>query len=78
MQAIDSVQIRRRFKNDFWLVGSRAAAAVENDPRILELDVAGIFWLDQFPARNSDIGVPRSFLALHGKENTQNATQLRT
>ena len=62
------VQIRRRFKNDLWLVGSRATAGIENDPRIRQLDVAGIIRLDHFAAKNSDIEVFRFFLVLHGKE----------
>ena len=40
------VQIRRRFKNDLWLIESRATAGIENEPRISQLDVAGIVWLD--------------------------------
>ena len=54
-EAIYSVQIRRGFKKDLWLVRSRATAGIENDPRISQLDVARILWLDQVPARNSDI-----------------------
>jgi len=61
-EAIYSVQIRRCFKKDFWLVGSRATAGIENDPRISQLDVAGIVWLDHFPAKNPDIEVLRLIL----------------
>ena len=50
-EAIHSVEIRRGFEEDLWLVGSRATAGIENDPRISQLDVAGIVWLDQFPPR---------------------------
>jgi hypothetical protein len=35
-EAIYSVQIRRCSKQDLWLVGSRATARTENDPRMLE------------------------------------------
>lgn len=49
-EATYSVQIRWCFKKNLWLVGSRATAGIENNPRIFELDVAGILWLDQFPA----------------------------
>ncbi len=45
-EAVHSVDIRRCFKKDLWFVGSRATAAVENDPAISQLDVAGILWLD--------------------------------
>ena len=67
-EAIDSVQIRRCFKNDLWLVGSRATAGIENDPGISQLDVAGVAWLDHFPAKNSDIEVFRFLLVSHGEE----------
>ena len=67
-EAIYSVQMRRCFKKDLWLVGSRATAGIENEPRISQLDVAGIFRLDQFPAENSDRVVPRFFLVAHGEE----------
>ena len=67
-EAIDSVQIRRCFKKHLWLVGSRATAGIENDPRISQLDVAGIIRLDQFPAKNSDIEVLRFLLVAHGEE----------
>ena len=48
--------------------GSRAAAGIENDPGISQLDVTGIFWLDDFPAKNSDIEVLRLFLVSYGEE----------
>jgi hypothetical protein len=41
---------------------------IENDPRISQLDVAGIVWLDRFPAKNSDIEVLRFVLVAHGEE----------
>lgn len=56
------------FKKDLWLVGSRATVGIENDPRIRQLDVAGIVWLDHFPAKNSDIEVLRFVLVAHGEE----------
>jgi hypothetical protein len=56
-EAIHSVEIRRCFKEDLWLVGRRATAGIENDPGISQLDVAGIVRLDHFPAKNSDIEV---------------------
>ena len=31
-EAIHSVEIRRCFEKDLWLVGSRATAGIENDP----------------------------------------------
>jgi hypothetical protein len=67
-EAIHSVEIRGCFEEDLWLVGSRATAGIENDPGISQLDVARIFWLDHFPAKNSDIEVFRSFLVLDGEE----------
>ena len=45
-----------------------ATAGVEKDPRIRQLDVAGIVWLDDFPAKNSDIEVLRSVQVAHGEE----------
>jgi hypothetical protein len=68
--AIHSVEIRRCFKEHLWLVGNRATAGIENDPRIRQLDVAGIVWLDHFPARNSDIEALRFILVAHGEEVT--------
>jgi hypothetical protein len=67
-EATYSVQIRTCFKKDLWLAGSRAAAGIENDPRISQLDVSGIVWLNQFPARNSDIEVLGFSLISHGEE----------
>jgi hypothetical protein len=67
-EAIYSVQIRRGFKMDLWLVGSRAAAGIEKDPRIRQLDVAGIVRLDHFPAKNSDIEVLRFAQVAHREE----------
>ena len=67
-EAIYSVEIRRRFEKDLWLVGRRTTAGIENDPRIGQLDVARIVWLDHFSAKNSDIEVFRFFLISHGEE----------
>ena len=61
-------QIRRCFKEDPWLVGSRATARIENDPRISQLAVAGIVSLDHLPAKNSDMEILRFLLAAHGEE----------
>jgi len=57
-----------RFKKDVWLVGSRATAGIENDPRMRQLDVAGIVWLDHFPAENSDVEVLRFLVVLTVKK----------
>ena len=67
-KAIHPIEIRRSLEEDFWLVGSRTTAGIENDPAISQLDVAGIFWLDDFPAKNSDIEVLRFFQVPHGEE----------
>jgi hypothetical protein len=67
-QAIYSVRIQRCLKKDLGLVGSRATAGIENDPGISQLDVAGVAWLDHFPAKNSDIEVFRFLLVSHGEE----------
>lgn len=56
-EAADSVEIRRRFEEDLGLVGSWAAARIEDDPTVRQLDVAGVFRLDQFPAKNADVEV---------------------
>ena len=56
-EAIHSVEIGRCFVPDPWLIGSRATAAMENDPGIGQLDVAGIFRLDHFSAKNADVEV---------------------
>src|ERR1700738_771407 len=50
------------------LSGSRATTGIENDPGVSQLDVAGIFRLDHFPAKNSDVEVLRFFLIPHGEE----------
>ena len=63
-----SVETRRCFEEDLWLVRSRATAGVENDPGVSQLDVAKIFPLDDFPAKNSDIEVLRFFLVPNGEE----------
>src|ERR1022692_3383017 len=62
------VQIRRGFKKDLRLVGSRTTAGIENEPRISQLDVTGIVWLDHFPAKNSGIEVLRFIPVAHGEE----------
>ena len=67
-KAICSVQIRRCFKKDLWLIESRATAGIENDPRIRRLDVAGIVWLDHLPTKNSEIEVLRFVQLAHGEE----------
>src|SRR5215831_3220660 len=67
-EAIHSVEIRGCFEEDLRLVGSRATARIENDPCIRQLDVARIFRLYHFPAKNSDIEVLRFFLVLDGEE----------
>jgi hypothetical protein len=67
-EAIHSVEIRRSFEEDLRLVGSRTATGIENDPGVRQLDVARIFRLDHFPAKDSDVEVLRFFLILHGEE----------
>src|SRR5215472_2505202 len=67
-EAIHSVEIRRCFEKNLWLVWSRATAGIENDPGIRQLDVAGIFCLDRFPAKNADVEVLRFFLVPYGEE----------
>lgn len=67
-EAVCPVQIRRRFSEDLWIVGSWATAGIENDPRITQLDRAGIVWLDRLPAENPDIEVPRFVPVADGKE----------
>jgi hypothetical protein len=42
-KAIHSIEIRRGFEEDSWLVGSRTAVGIENDPGVSQLDVAGDF-----------------------------------
>src|SRR3984893_3547061 len=49
-------------------MGSWATTGIENDPGVSQLDVAGIFRLDHFPAKNSDIEILRFFLIPHGEE----------
>ena len=51
-----------------WLIRSRAAARIENNPRINQLDVARVVWLNHLPAKNSDIEVFRFVLVAHRKE----------
>src|SRR5690348_12371596 len=53
------------FEKDLWLVGSWAAARIQNDPGISQLDVAGIFRFNYFPAKNADVKVLRLFLVSH-------------
>jgi hypothetical protein len=50
-EAIHSVEIRRDFEEDVWLVGSRATAGIENDPGVSQLDVVGFSGLITFPPR---------------------------
>jgi hypothetical protein len=67
-EAIRSVGIRRSFEENLWLVGSRTTTGIENDSAVGHLDVAGIFRLDHFPAKNSDVEVLRFFLIPHDEE----------
>ena len=67
-EAVHPIEIRRGFEDDLGLVRRRAATRIENDPGIGELDVAGIFRLDYFPAENSDVEVLRLFLIFHSEE----------
>jgi hypothetical protein len=67
-EAIHPVGIGRGFEEDLWLVGSRAAAGIENHPGVRQLDVAGILRLDHLAAKNSDVEVLRFLLVLHGEE----------
>src|SRR5215469_2690948 len=67
-ETIHSLGIRWCFENDFRLVWSRATAGIENDPCVGQLDVAWVFCLDHFPAKNTDIEVFRFFLILYGEE----------
>jgi hypothetical protein len=64
-KAIHSIEIRRGFEEDSWLVGSRAAAGIENDPGVSQLDVARIFRRSLSP-KDSDVEVLRFFLILDG------------
>jgi len=59
---------RGGFEEDIGLVRRRATTRIENDPGIGELDIAGIFRLDYFPAKNADVEVLRFFLIFHGEE----------
>ena len=67
-EAIHPVEIQRGFEEDIGLVRRRAATRIENDPGIGELDIAGIFRLDYFPAKNADVEVLRFFLIFHCEE----------
>src|ERR1700689_1234606 len=51
-----------------YLVGSRATAGIETDPRISQLDVTEIVWLDQLPAKDLDVEVLRFVLVAHSEE----------
>ena len=51
-KAVERVQIARRLEKDLRLVRRRAAAKVQNDPGIGELDVNGML-ADDFAAQNS-------------------------
>ena len=50
-EAIHSIQSRGRVKKDLRLVGSRATAGIENDPRVSQIDVARLSGLITFPPR---------------------------
>jgi hypothetical protein len=67
-EAVHRVEIRRGFEEDCGLIGRRATTGIENDPGIGQPDVAGIFRLDHFSAKNSDVKVLRFFLIPHGEE----------
>ena len=67
-KTVHSVDIRRGFEGDLGLVGRRAATGIQNDPGAGQLDVAGVFRLDDFPAKNSDVQVLRFFLVPCGEE----------
>jgi hypothetical protein len=67
-KAIHSVQVGGMFEEDFRLVGSWAPAGIENDPRVSQLDVTGIFRFDHFAAKNSNVEFLLLFLSLYGEE----------
>ena len=67
-KAARGVAIGRGFENDLWLIRRRATAGIENDPGVGQLDVAGIFRFDHFPAKNSHVEVLRFRLVLHSEE----------
>ena len=67
-EAAYAMGIRRSFEKDFWLVGSGAAAGIENEPGVRQLDVAGIFGFDYFAAQNADVEVFGFLLVAHGEE----------
>ena len=54
-ETVHSVEIRTGFEEDLGLVGCRAATGIENDPGVGQLDVAGVFRLDHFAAKNPDV-----------------------
>ena len=67
-EAVHPVEIQRGVEENIGLVRRRATTRIENDPGIGELDIAGIFRLDYFPAKNADVEVLRFFLIFHGEE----------
>ncbi len=67
-EAIQSVEIRWCFKKDLWLIGNWAPSTIKNDPGVSQLDIAGIFRLDYFPAKNAGVEVLGFFLVPHGEE----------
>ena len=53
---------RLGLEENLGLIGSRAAAGIENDPGVGQLNVARILRLNHSAAKNSDVEVFRFFL----------------
>jgi hypothetical protein len=51
-ETVYSVELRRGLENNLRLIGRRATAAVEDDPGIGQLDLAGVLRLDHVPAKD--------------------------
>jgi len=62
------VEIGRSLEDDLGLIRCGAAAGIEDDLGIGQLDVTRIFGLDHFSAQNPNVEVFRFFLIPHGEE----------
>src|SRR6202046_3829185 len=67
-EAVRSVWIRRRFEDHLGLIRRRPAPGIQNEPGVCQLDVARIFRLHHFPAKNSSVKILRFLLIPHSEK----------
>ena len=67
-EAAEPIRVLRRREEDLRLIGRRTSAGVQNDPRVRQLDVAGVLRFNDLTAQHVDIELCRAFLVGDGEE----------